>query len=146
MGAVWEIEKIHYFLYVGHFILQTDQIPLASIFKKHIIAISSRIQRIAIRNWQQKYSHYSAFLENNKIADALSRVTPQDIQDSSLETPILVVTMLPNSSIKAEEREMVRKETKSVLELPALKKLISNVQKKSLLNNLELYLNYWKRF
>ena len=83
-------------------------------------------------HWQQKYSHYSAFLENNKIADALSRVTPQDIQDSSLETPILAVTMLPNSSIKAEEREMVRKETKSVLELPALKKLISNVKKKSL--------------
>ena len=121
MAVVWVFEKIHYFLYVGHFILQTDQKPLVSIFKKHIIAISSRIQRIAIRNCQQKFTLQWIFGKQNKIADALSRVTLQEIPDSSLETPILVVNMLPNSFIKEEERDILRKETELDLELPASK-------------------------
>ena len=47
-AAVWGMEKFHYFLYGKKFILQTDQKPLVSIFRKHMIDVSPRIQRITI--------------------------------------------------------------------------------------------------
>ena len=34
MAAVWGMEKFHYYLYGGHFTLQTDQKPLVIIFQK----------------------------------------------------------------------------------------------------------------
>ena len=43
MAAVWGMEKFHYFLYGKHFTLQTDQKPLVSIFRKHMIDVSPRI-------------------------------------------------------------------------------------------------------
>ena len=49
MAAVWGMEKFHYFLYGRQFILQTDQKPLVSIFRKHMIDVFPRIQRIAIQ-------------------------------------------------------------------------------------------------
>ena len=48
-AAVWGMEKFHYFLYGRKFILQPDQKPLVSIFRKHMIDVSPRIQRITIR-------------------------------------------------------------------------------------------------
>ena len=50
-AAVWGMEKFHYFLYGRKFILQTDQKPLVSIFRKHMIDVSPRIQRTTIRAW-----------------------------------------------------------------------------------------------
>ena len=47
-AAVWCTKKFHYFLYGRKFILQTDQKPLVSIFRKHMIDVSPRIQRITI--------------------------------------------------------------------------------------------------
>ena len=47
-AAVWGMEKFHYFLYGRKFILRTDQKPLVSIFRKHTIDVSPRIQRINI--------------------------------------------------------------------------------------------------
>ena len=35
LGAIWGMEKFHYFLYGKEFTLQTDQKPLVSIYKKH---------------------------------------------------------------------------------------------------------------
>ena len=39
-AAVWGMEKFHYFLYGRKFILQTDQKPLVSIFRKHMIEVN----------------------------------------------------------------------------------------------------------
>ena len=55
MAAVWGMEKFHYFLDGKHFTLQTDQKPLVSIFQKHMIDVSPRIQWIAIRAWQYQF-------------------------------------------------------------------------------------------
>ena len=55
MAAVWGMEKFHYFLYGKHFILQTYQKPLVSIFQKHMIDVSPRIQWIAICAWQYQF-------------------------------------------------------------------------------------------
>ena len=56
-AAVWGMEKFHYFLHGRKFILQTDQKPLVSIFRKHMIDVSPRIQRITIRAWQYDFEH-----------------------------------------------------------------------------------------
>ena len=43
------MEKFHYFLYGKEFTLETDQKPLVSIYKKHMIDISPRVQRLIVR-------------------------------------------------------------------------------------------------
>ena len=48
MTAIWGMEKFHFYLYGKEFLLQTDQKPLTSIFKKHLV---NGIRRIAIRSW-----------------------------------------------------------------------------------------------
>ena len=45
LGTIWGMEKFHYFLYGKEFTLETDQKPLVSIYKKHMIDISPRIVR-----------------------------------------------------------------------------------------------------
>ena len=82
-ASVWGMEKFHYFLYGRKFILQTDQKPLVSIFRKHMIDVSPRIQRITIRAWQYDFVPQHIPGRNNVISDALSRVTPLEFQDSN---------------------------------------------------------------
>ena len=43
-GTIWGIEKFLYFLYGKEFILETNQKPLVSIYKKHMIDITPRVQ------------------------------------------------------------------------------------------------------
>ena len=56
MAAVWGMEKFHYFLYGRHFVLQTDQKPLVSIFKKHMTDVTPRMQRLCIRTWNYDFT------------------------------------------------------------------------------------------
>ena len=51
LGAIWGMEKFHYFLYGKEFTLETDQKPLVSIYKKHMVDISSRVQRLIVRSF-----------------------------------------------------------------------------------------------
>ena len=44
------MEKSHYFLYGKEFTLETDQKPLVSIYKKYMVEISPRIQRLVVRS------------------------------------------------------------------------------------------------
>ena len=99
-AAVWGMEKFHYFLYGRKFILQTDQKPLVSIFRKHMIDVSPRIQRITIRAWQYDFVPQHIPGRINVIADSLSRVTPLEFQDSNAEKDILAVNFLQYSSIE----------------------------------------------
>ena len=123
-AAVWGMEKFHYFLYGRKFILQTDQKPLVSIFRKHMIDVSPRIQRITIRAWQYEFVPQHIPGRNNVISDALSRVTPLEFQDSNAEKDILAVNFLQYSSIE-EERDEVLQETNKDKELQSLKHYIS---------------------
>ena len=43
--------KFHYFIYGKEFTLEIDQKPLASIYKKHMVEISPRIQRLVVRSF-----------------------------------------------------------------------------------------------
>ena len=124
-AAVWGMEKFHYFLYGRKFILQTDQKPLVSIFRKHMIDVSPRIQRITIRAWQYDFVPQHIPGRINVIADSLSRVTPLEFQDSNAEKDILAVNFLQYSSVEERERDEVLQENNKDKELQSLKHYIS---------------------
>ena len=124
-AAVWGMEKFHYFLYGRKFILQTDQKHLVSIFRKHMIDVSPRIQRITIRAWQYDFVPQHIPGRINVIADSLSRVTPLEFQDSNAEKDILAVNFLQYSSIEERERDEMLQETNKDKELQSLKHYIS---------------------
>ena len=124
-AAVWGMEKFHYFLYGRKFILQTDQKPLVSIFRKHMIDVSPRIQRITIRAWQYDFEPQHIPGRINVIADSLSRVTPLEFRDSNAEKDILAVNFLQYSSIEERERDEMLQETSKDKELQSLKHYIS---------------------
>ena len=51
LATIWGMEKFHYFLYGKGFTLETDQKPLVSIYKKHMVENSPRIQRLIVRSF-----------------------------------------------------------------------------------------------
>ena len=84
LGSIWGMEKFHYFLYGKEFTLETDQKPLVSIYKKHMIDISPRVQRLMVRSFS--YLPFKVVYKKGKdipVADALGRVTPMDPEDNS---------------------------------------------------------------
>ena len=121
MAAVWGMEKFHYFLYGKEFILQTDQKPLVSIFRKHMIDVSPRVQRIAIRAWQYDFIPQYFPGKQNVISDALSRVTPLEFQDSNAEKEILVVNLFQYSTIEQRERDLLLQATDKDARTPGFK-------------------------
>ena len=50
------MEKFHYFLYGKEFTPETDQKPLVSIYKKHMVDISPRVQRLIVRSFHTSLS------------------------------------------------------------------------------------------
>ena len=73
LGTIWEMEKLHYLLYGKEFTLETDQKPLVSIYKKHMIDISPRVQRLIVRSFP--YLPFKVVYKKGidiPVADALS--------------------------------------------------------------------------
>ena len=73
LGTIWGIEKFHYFRYGKEFTLETDQKPLVSIYKKHMVDISPRVQRLIVRSFP--YQPFNVIYKKGKdipVADALS--------------------------------------------------------------------------
>ena len=126
MAAVWGMEKFHYFLYGRHFVLQTDQKPLVSIFKKHMTDVTPRMQRLCIRTWNYDFTPEYLKGKDNVISDALSRVNPQKVQDCDIEEEILAVNILSTSTLQQAEIEELQKATSEDTELQCLKTVISN--------------------
>ena len=145
MAAVWGMEKFHYFLYGKHFILQTDQKPLVSIFQKHKIDVSPRIQQIAIRAWQYQFESQYISDKMNVIADALSRVTPLDFEDRNVNKEVLAVNVLTYTAIEEREKTELLNESDKDTELQALRMVISKglpKKRSSLTPNLQPYWHY----
>ena len=77
LGTIWGMEKFHYFLYGKEFTLEKDQKPLVSIYKKHMVDISPRVQRLIVRSFPSL--PFKVVYKKGKdipVVDALSRVTP----------------------------------------------------------------------
>ena len=94
LGTIWGMEKFYYFLYGKEFTLKTNQKPLVSIYKKHIIDISPRVQRLIVRSFP--YLPFKVVYKKGAdipVADALSRVAPMDPEDN-IKLPIIAVNMI----------------------------------------------------
>ena len=94
LGTIWGMEKFYYFLYGKEFTLDTNQKPLVSIYKKHMIDISPRVQRLIVRSFPYlpfKVVHKKGI--DIPIADALSHLTPMDPEDN-IKLPIIAVNMI----------------------------------------------------
>ena len=111
--TIWGMEKFHYFLYGKEFTLETDQKPLVSIYRKHMVEILPRIQRLVVRSF-----HYQPFdvqyrkgMEN-PLADALSRVTLTPVEEDGIQLPILAVNLIMcNLPVSSTEIELICEET-----------------------------------
>ena len=113
LAMIWGMEKFHYFLYGKQFTLKTDQKPLISIYKKHIVEISPRIQRLIVRSFphQPPNVHYRRGKEI-PLADAPSRVSPTPAGEDGIQLPIVVVNLITsNIPVSSTEIELIHEES-----------------------------------
>ena len=105
LGTIWGMEKFNYFLYGKEFILKTDQKPLVSISKKHMIDISPRVQRLTVRSFP--YLPFKVVYKkwaDIPVADALSQVTPMDPEDN-IKLPIIAVNMITTQILMSTDTQ-----------------------------------------
>ena len=105
LGTIWGMEKFHYFLYGKEFTLETDQKPLVSIYKKHMVDIRPRLQRLIVRSFP--YLPFKVVYKKEidiPVADALSRVTPMDPGDN-IQLPIIAVNMITTCILMSVESQ-----------------------------------------
>ena len=105
LGTIWGMEKFHYFLYGKEFTLETDQKPLVSIYKKHMVDISPRVQRLIVRSFP--YLPFKVVYKKGKdipVADALSHITPMDPEDN-IQLPIIAVNMITTHILMSVESQ-----------------------------------------
>ena len=98
LATIWGMDKFHYFLYGKKFTLKTDQKPLVSIYKKHMVEISPRIQRLTVRSFP--YQPFDVQHRRGKeipLADALSRVTPTPVEEDGIQLPIVAVNLITSN-------------------------------------------------
>ena len=121
------MEKLHYFLYGKEFALETDQKPLVSVYKKHMVEISPRIQRLVVRSfpYQPLKVRYRKGVEI-PLADALSRVTPLPMEEDAIQLPIIAVNLVTaNIPYSYNELDIIQEETRKDPEIKLLMHYIS---------------------
>ena len=114
LGTIWGMEKFHYFRYGKEFTSETDQKPLVSIYKKCMVEISPRIQKLIVRNfsYQPFNVQYRKGVEI-PLADALSCVTPLPMEEDGIQLPIIVVNLVTaNIPYSSNELDNMRGETR----------------------------------
>ena len=147
------MEKLHYFLYGKELTLETDQKPLVSIYKKHMVDISPRVQRLIVSSFP--YLPFKVVYKKGKdipVADALSHVTPMD-PDDNIQLPIIAVNMIttcilmsvqPQDSF-SNKLDQLRKSTAQDNQLTRLSHYINRgfpCDKKNLLTELHEFWNH----
>ena len=99
------MEKFHYFMYGKEFTLETAQKPLVSIYKKHMIDISPRVQRLIVRSFP--YLPFKVVYKKGTdipVADALSCVTLMD-PENNIKLPIIAVNMITTWILMSAESQ-----------------------------------------
>ena len=147
------MEKFHYFLYGKEFTLETDQKPLVSIYKKHMVDISPRVQRLIVRSFP--YLPFHVVYKKGKdipVADALGRVTPMDPEDN-IQLPIIAVNMITTHILMSvhpqdtfsKKLDQLRKSTAQDNQLTRLSRYINTgfpCDKKNLPTDLQEFWNH----
>ena len=114
LATIWGMEKFHYFLYGKGFTLEMDQKPLVSIYKKHMVEISPRIQRLIVRSfpYQPFNIQYRKGVEIS-LADALSCVIPLPMEEDGIQLPIIAVNLVTvNIPYSSNELDNIHEETR----------------------------------
>ena len=113
LAMIWGMEKFHYFLYGKQFTLETDQKPLVSIYKKHMVEISPGIQRLILRSFP--YQLFDVHYRRGKeipLVDALSRVSPTPVEEGGIQLPIVAVNLITsNIPVSSTEIELIHEES-----------------------------------
>ena len=94
LDTIWGMERFYYFLCGKEFTLEADQKPLVSIYKKYMVDISPRVQRLIVRSFP--YLPFKVVYRKGTdilVADALSHVTPMD-PEYNIQLPIIAVNMI----------------------------------------------------
>ena len=105
LGTIWGMGKFHYFLYGKEFTLETYQKLLVSVYKKHMVDISPRVQRLIVRSFP--YHPFKVIYKKGTdipVADALSQVTPMDPEDN-IQLPIIAVNMITTQILMSIESQ-----------------------------------------
>ena len=93
--------------------LRPTQKPLVSIYKKHMVEISPRIQRLIVRSFP--YQPFDVHYRRGKeipLVDALSRVTPTPVEEDGTQLPIVAVNLITsNIPVSSTEIELIHEET-----------------------------------
>ena len=149
LATIWGMEKFHYILYGKEFALVTDQKPLVLIYKKHMVEISPRIQRLVVRSFPYQPFHvrYRKGVEI-PLADALSRVTPLPMEEDGIKLPIIAVNqMTANILCISKNLDQIRVETRKDPTIKLLIHYISNgwpCDQRQLPQELHPYWNFWE--
>ena len=92
--------------------METDQKPLVSIYRKHMMEISPRIHRLIIRSFP--YQPFDVWYRKGMeipLADALSRVTPTPVEEDGIQLPIVAVNLITsNFPVSSTEIELICEE------------------------------------
>ena len=94
LSVVFALERLHHYVYGYTVIVQTDHLPLVSIWKKSIAASSARLQRLLLRLSQYDIDIQYLKGKDNIIADALSRVSPLPFSATDDDSEFIPVYML----------------------------------------------------
>ena len=115
LGVVFGLERLHNMVFGEQVVVQTDHQPLVSIFNKQVCDTSPRLQRLLLR--AHKYDLKIKYIrgDSNRIADALSRVSPLPPESSDVRPDKLIPLNLLTESIPCSETslDMVRKATQT---------------------------------
>ena len=146
------MEKFHYFLYGKEFTLETDQKPLVSMYKKHMVDISPRVQRLIVRSFP--YLPFKVVYKGKDIpvAYALSCVTPMDPEDNiqltiiavNMITTCILMSVQPQDSF-SNKLDQLRKSTAQDNQLTRLSRYINTgfpCDKKNLPTDLHEFWNH----
>ena len=137
-------------IYGKEFTLETDQKPLVSIYKKHMVDISPRVQRLIVRSFP--YLPFHVVYKKGKdipVADAFSHVTSMDPEDN-IQLPIIAVNMITTHILMSvhpqdtfsKKLDRLRKSTVQDNQLTRLSHYINTgfpCDKKNLLTELQGY-------
>ena len=146
------MEKFHYFLCGNKFTLETDQKPLVSIYQKHLVDVSPRIQRLIVRALPHDFHVVYVSGKLIPMADALFRnlkkLTADDEKEDQIPLPILAVNYITGNYQQYPDKaviDQIRQEPSKDATLQLLTKYIRNGlpgDQKTLPKELHPYWNY----
>ena len=112
------MEKFHYFLYGNKFTSETDQKPLASIYQKHLVGVSPRIQRLILKalpyNFHIVYVPGKLIPMANVLSRNLKKLTSEDEEEDQISLPILAVSYITGNYHQHPDKpviDQIREET-----------------------------------